>query len=97
MKNLTCIAKITAQPQHTATVLAELSKIIAPTLKEKGCINYDLHIDNDNDAVFFFHENWQSEQDLDAHLESPHIKSCFDVIGDMLDSVEISRLTKVSF
>jgi len=96
MKTLTCIAKITAQDQHKAIVLEQLSKIIAPTLREKGCINYDLHIDNENDAVFFFHENWQSGQDLDAHLESAHIKACFGVIGEMLDSVEISRMSKVS-
>ena len=96
MNILTCIAKITAQQEHKETVLSELTKIINPTLKENGCINYDMHIDNENDSIFIFHENWESEQDLNAHLESLHIKECFDVIGEMLASVEISRLTKVS-
>ncbi len=95
MNTLTCIAKITAQEEHKEIVLSELTKIINPTQKENGCINYDLHIDNENDSIFIFHENWESEQDLNAHLESSHIKECFEVIGEMLDSVEISRLTKV--
>jgi len=96
MNILTCIAKIRAQEEHKEIVLSELTKIINPTQKENGCINYDLHIDNENDSIFIFHENWESEQDLNAHLESSHIKECFEVIGEMLDSVEISRLTKVS-
>jgi quinol monooxygenase YgiN len=96
MKILTCIAKITALEEHKETVLSELSKIVIPTQKERGCINYDLHMDNKNDTVFFFHENWESEKDLEAHQESSHIKECFSVIGKMLDSVEISKLTKLS-
>lgn len=96
MNILTCIAKITAQEEHKEIVLSELTKIIKPTQKENGCINYDMHIDNENDSIIIFHENWESEQDLNAHLESSHIKECFDVIGEMLESVEISRLTKVS-
>ena len=96
MKILTCVAKITALEKHKETVLSELTKIVIPTQKEQGCINYDLHIDNENDTVFIFHENWGSEQDLDAHLKSSHIKECFNVIGEMLGSVEITKLTKVS-
>jgi quinol monooxygenase YgiN len=92
---LTCIAKITAKDKHKETVLSELSKLIIPTQKEHGCVNYDLHIDNANGSIFIFHENWLSEQDLKAHGESSHIKECFDVIREMLDSVEVSKLTKV--
>ncbi|WP_144393896.1 putative quinol monooxygenase [Pleionea sediminis] len=96
MKTLTCIAKITAKEAHKETVLSELTKIISPTLEEKGCINYDMHTDNDKDNTFIFYENWESELDLNNHMESEHIKQCFEVIGDMLDSVEISKLSKVS-
>jgi len=96
MKTLTCIAKITALEEYKETVLSELSKIVIPTQKEHGCINYDLHINNENDTVFVFHENWGSEEDLKAHQESSHIKECFSIIGKMLDLVEVSKLTKVS-
>ncbi|MBD1584119.1 antibiotic biosynthesis monooxygenase [Pseudoalteromonas sp. S16_S37] len=61
-----------------------------PTRQEAGCINYDMHIDNQNDAVFMFYESREKEQDLDNHLESNHIKQCFEVIGEMLESVELS-------
>jgi len=96
MNKLTCIAKIEAQAEHKKTVLAELTKLIHPTQKEKGCINYDLHVDNSNDAMFMFHETWGSEEDLNAHSQSSHIKKCFEIIGRMLVSSEVLRLTKVN-
>jgi len=95
MNMLTCIAKITAQADHKSTVKQELQKLLAPTRKEVGCINYDMHIDNDKDNIFIFHENWLTEADLDNHLASQHIKACFDVIGDLLESVEVNRLSRV--
>ncbi|WP_332251545.1 putative quinol monooxygenase [Psychromonas sp. CNPT3] len=55
-----------------------------------------MYIDNEKDSIFIFHENWRSEQDLNTNLESSHIKECFGVIGERLDSVEISKITKVS-
>lgn len=96
MNTLTCIAKITVKEAHRNIVFSELTKIVLPTLKEQGCINYDLHTDNENGNVFMFHENWESEQDLNNHLESAHIKECFSVIGEMLESVEITKLSKVN-
>lgn len=95
MSKLTCIAKIKAQEEHKETVLSELTKIVLPTQKEQGCINYDLHVDNTDDSIFMFHETWESEDDLNAHSQSAHIKSCFKVIGGMLASSEVLRLTKV--
>jgi quinol monooxygenase YgiN len=96
MNKLTCIAKIKAHEQHKKIVLSELTKLIQPTLKEQGCINYDLHIDNADDSIFMFHETWESEADLNAHSQSSHVKECFAVIGTMLDSADVSRLTKVT-
>lgn len=96
MSKLTCIAKIEAQQEHKNTVLAELTKIVQPTQKEQGCINYDLHIDNANDAIFMFHETWETAEDLNAHSQSSHIKKCFEVIGGLLVATEVLRLTKVN-
>ena len=95
MKILTCIARIEAKEGFQNKVATELSKLLQPTRSEKGCIDYDMHIDNENNHVFMFHETWQTEYDLDQHLESEHIKHCFAEIEQHLATVEISRLTKV--
>ena len=92
---LTCIAKITAQEAHKTTVKLALQQLLAPTREETGCINYDMHLDNSADNIFVFHENWATEADLDTHLASNHVKACFDTIGNLVESVEVSRLTRV--
>lgn len=95
MNKLTCIAKLEAKEGHEDQVRLELTKLLAPTRKEKGCINYDMHVDNEAPNVFMFHETWESEADLDNHLNSDHIKACFGSIEGLLASVDVRRLTMI--
>ena len=62
MSKLTIIAHIHANPEQIDLVKAELHKVIEPTRAEKGCLNYDLHQDNEDPAHFFFFENWESRE-----------------------------------
>ena len=56
-KKLTIVARIEANVDKVKFVKAELLKLVAPTLEEAGCIQYDLHQDNENPGVFVFYEN----------------------------------------
>ncbi|MFK7900077.1 MAG: putative quinol monooxygenase [Cyclobacteriaceae bacterium] len=47
-QQLTIVAKILAKEGKRELVKAELLKLIAITKQEEGCINYDLHQDNEN-------------------------------------------------
>ncbi|WP_153914284.1 putative quinol monooxygenase [Shewanella sp. TC10] len=73
MSQLTIVANIIAKADKIELVKAELIKLIDPTRVERGCINYDLHQDNDNPAHFMFYENWQSRELWRAHMENSHI------------------------
>lgn len=73
MTKLTIVANIVANEDKIELVRAELLKLIALTRAEEGCINYDLHQDNDNPTHFVFYENWTSKELLQAHLASQHI------------------------
>jgi quinol monooxygenase YgiN len=53
----------------------ELMSLVASTRKEAGCIIYDLHQALDDNSLFLFYENWASKDDLDKHLETPHLKA----------------------
>jgi len=70
---LTVVAVIFAVEEKRDLVKAELMKLIEPTRAEEGCINYDLHQDNEDPNLFLFHENWESEEHLMAHSKSAHI------------------------
>ena len=82
MNKITCIGKVVAKKEHHLIVKEELLKLLEPTRNEDGCINYDLHMDRESANIFFFHDTWESEAHLNAHLESEHVKSCIAIIGD---------------
>ena len=73
MAKLTIVANIKANPDKIELVRAELLKLIDITRAEQGCINYDLHQDNENPAHFLFYENWESRELWQAHMAAPHL------------------------
>ncbi|MCC6465942.1 MAG: antibiotic biosynthesis monooxygenase [Planctomycetes bacterium] len=72
---LTVIAKVRAKPGKEQVVEAELRALVAPTRRETGCLNYDLHVSQTEKGVFLFYENWTSREALDAHARSPHMNA----------------------
>ncbi|MCZ4292983.1 putative quinol monooxygenase [Vibrio sinaloensis] len=95
MAKLTIVANIIAKPQCIEQVKAELVKLIDKTRIEEGCINYDLHQDNDNPAHFVFYENWESAQALDNHLASEHIKHYSAAVEGAVESFTLNRMTHI--
>ncbi len=93
---VTVIARIKAKPGMEGRVRQELLKLLAPTRSEPGCINYDMHQAVDDPSTFLFHENWATEDDLQKHLQTPHLRSWFAQSTTLLaEPVEISRWTCV--
>lgn len=74
MSKLTIVANIIANPDKIDLVKAELEKLIEITRAEEGCINYDLHQDNENSAHFMFYENWESRALWQTHMGSQHLQ-----------------------
>jgi quinol monooxygenase YgiN len=81
---VTVIAFHRAKPGKEQALREALLAVRAPTLKERGCINYDLHDSPSLPGVFVFLENWESKADLDAHLASQHIAAFRAKAPDLL-------------
>ena len=94
MSLLTIMAKIKAKQNAIEKVREELFKLVEPTYKEKGCVDYILYQGNEDPSVFMFYENWETSEDLDAHMNSKHFNDCFAEI-DGLYELEAHRLTKL--
>ena len=73
MANLTIVANIHAKADKIDLVRSELLKLIDTTRGEAGCLQYDLHQDNDDPAHFLFFENWESRDLWQAHMEAQHL------------------------
>lgn len=95
MSMLTVVAKIVAKKESIEGVRAELLKLIAPTRKENGCIEYRLHQDNEDPTVFIFYETWESQDCLEQHINSPHFKEYFSAIDGMFAEKVVYKMTPV--
>lgn len=95
MPHLTIVAHITAAPDAIELVKHGLLGLIAPTRAEAGCVQYDLHQDNENPAYFMFFENWESRELWLAHMESDHIKAFQAATDGKIDDFRISEMTRV--
>jgi quinol monooxygenase YgiN len=83
-KPLTVIAQFKAKPGKESLVRQELLSLLAPSRKDAGCINYDLHQAPDNPALFLFHENWTSKAHLDQHLQKPNLQAVLARVGQLV-------------
>jgi quinol monooxygenase YgiN len=82
-KSITVVATFQARAGKEAELKKALISLVAPTRREAGCINYDLHISPEDPAKFLFHENWTSKGALDAHLQNTHIQVLFPRLDEL--------------
>ena len=92
---LTIVGKIEANADKVDFVKAELLKLIPITLKEAGCIQYDLHQDNDNPAVFLFYENWESRELWQTHMNNTHLTEYMTATEGAVASFTLNEMTKL--
>lgn len=71
--SLTVIARMTSKPGKEEELREALEALIEPTLKEEGCINYELHQGVEDPSVFIFYENWASQELHAKHMNSIHL------------------------
>ncbi len=51
---------------------AEIRALLAPTRKEEGCLQYDLHHSVEQPSLFLLHEVWATRAHHTAHTKTPH-------------------------
>lgn len=96
MTKLTVVANIIANKDSIDFVKAELIKLIEVTRAEAGCINYNLHQDNENPAHFVFYENWQSREHLQTHLANSHIADYVAATEGRVELFTINEMTHIA-
>ena len=95
---LTVIAYMRAAPGKRDELRAALEALIEPTSQEAGYVNYDLHQGVEDPDAFFFYENWESGEHLDAHLAAPHLVEFAARIFELLDEggLTVNRVRRIA-
>ena len=96
MAKLTIVANIIAKEDKIELVKAELLKLIDITRAEKGCINYDLHQDNENPAHFLFYENWESRELWQVHMSNQHLQDYIAATEGAVDKFTLNEMTQIA-
>ena len=90
-KRVTVLARVRARAGMEEKVRQELLALVAPSRREDGCIEYNLHQSQDDQTVFMFYENWTSRAALDQHLTRPYLDAFDEAVEGMLaEEVEIT-------
>lgn len=94
-EKLTIVAQILAKAEKRALVKSELLKLIETTRAEKGCINYDLHQDNENENLFLFFENWESRELWQAHMNNSHLTEYIKATDGAIEKFVLHEMTQL--
>lgn len=96
MGKLTITGNVLIKEGHIDFVKAELEKLIPITRAEKGCLQYDLHQDNENPHYFMFYENWESRDLWQTHMNNDHLKAYLTATDGMIEKFWLHELTHIA-
>lgn len=96
MSVITVVATLVVREDAVDAVKAELLKMIEPTRREEGCIDYRLHQDNAVPGVFVFYENWESMACLERHLTTPHYREYAAAVQGALKDKVVHKMTRLA-
>lgn len=73
MSELHVVATIPVKPEHVDELRPVITELAAETNKEEGCLFYEARESQSTPGVFVTVERWRAKEDLDAHMQTPHI------------------------
>jgi quinol monooxygenase YgiN len=96
MGKITVVATIVAKPDAIEPVKAELLKMVPLTRQEPGCLEYRLHQDSQNPALFVFYENWECLAALEEHMTSAHFQCYVAAVVSLLAEKVVYKMTELA-
>lgn len=95
---ITIIAKLQAQPGKEAQMRSALEKMVAAvSASEPDVPRYELHTSPDDPTLFYFYEQYATDDAQTAHRSTDHMKQLGADLGDLAAArPEITRLTWIA-
>ena len=90
MIRLNCFIKV--DEVHREEVLNAARRLTEASLKQKGCVAYDIYESATRKDVLMFCETWKDQDSLDAHATSDIFIKETKLIHDVAD-LKIERLS----
>ena len=68
-------------PQDRDNALADAATLMAETRSQQGCVDYVWSADPTSDKRIYVFENWETTEDLAAHLTGPYYSRMLALLG----------------
>lgn len=95
-QQIVLVATFHARPETRDELYRRLLEMVELTVVEPGCLQYELHTNDDDPMQFTFVETWASDDALAAHDNTTHVQA---IIADvpLLTSrpLSVQRLRRV--
>ena len=74
------------KPEQREKAAQVALKMAAATKREAGCIAYDFYADLADANRFHVYEEWESDEALQAHFQTPHMAEFQQALPDLIAS-----------
>ena len=97
MDHLIVVASLKAKTDKIEFIKNELLKLHSAThANDEGCIQYDLHLDNENSDEFLVFEVWESGEHLQKHSNSSHFQAFLAAVDGVCEQFNVKQMTRFS-
>jgi quinol monooxygenase YgiN len=79
------IAKFFAKEAKIEDVLELAKELVEKTVKEDGCIKYEMYQDEKNPSILIMIEEWKTMENLKVHTSSEHFKKIVPKMNEYMD------------
>jgi quinol monooxygenase YgiN len=93
---LTIIARPTVDPDRLEDIKLAMLELVEDTLKEEGCIRYELHQDNSQPNRLTFLETWESYDLWQQHMDGEAVRKFRERSSGGIVAMDMTELTKIS-
>jgi|SRR5882762_4155279 len=97
MKAMTNTAFFRARPNLSKALGGRLLELVSPARSEAGRLRYEIYRSNDDSDAWFVYEDWRSQVDFEAHMQTPYVKAFMNNVPELCEEdVEVCSYEKVS-
>ncbi len=91
------VAKSFAKPDKLDKILELSAEMVEKTVKEEGCIKYELFQDIKAPEVLVIIEEWESEEALSRHMASEHFRRIVPQLNELREKASEVNILKKFF
>jgi quinol monooxygenase YgiN len=91
------VATFNVKAEHVEEGKSLILGFVEPSLKQKGCLFYDVYQSAEDGSEFVVVDGWASQEDVDGHANSKHVAVTVEKLVPLLsEPAQVKTYRKIS-